>query len=465
MVMKKKWLFKKRKNDYLSGAYASRNIIEPIPEYSFPSKSMPSAVAYQLIHEELSLDGCPELNLASFVTTWMEPEVKDLMALALNKNLVDRDEYPQASRIEKRCVHMLAQLFYADDIEKHSIGAATVGSSEAVMLAGLAMKFSWKKRQKLKSLPTDNPNIIMGANVQVVWEKFARYFEVEPRYVPLAQGRYVISPEDAISYCDENTIGVVGILGSTFNGEYEPIELLNQLLEKFNAERGLNIPIHVDAASGGFVAPFLTPKLKWDFRLSLVKSINVSGHKYGLVYPGCGWVLWRSKSELPEELVFHVNYLGGDMPTFNLNFSRPSAYVIAQYYNFIRLGFEGYKRIMKNLQIIAIFLQESLEKYPFFHFINKTQDLPVLTWEIDGSRHYSAYDFSALMRERGWIIPAYSMPKNIEKMVVLRVVIREGMTMQMAGDLLTDIAWAVDTLEGEIDSSTGVDSKAKHKIC
>ena len=168
------------------------------------------------------------------------------------------------------------------------------------MLGGLAMKWRWRQRQEAAGRPTDRPNMVLGSNVQVVWEKFCKYWDVEPRYVPVAHDRYVVDPDDVMARVDENTIGVIPILGTTFTGEFEPIKEIHDRVVAYNEEHGLDVPIHVDAASGGFVAPFLHPDLEWDFRLPQVKSINVSGHKYGLTYPGIGFVVWRSQDDLPE---------------------------------------------------------------------------------------------------------------------------------------------------------------------
>src|SRR5690625_787265 len=336
----------------LSVAYAGRATTKPVPKYDLPDGEMTHETAYQLIHDELMLDGSARLNHATFVTTWMEPEAEKLMAETFDKNMNDKDEYPQTAAIEERCINMVARLFNAPETGK-AVGASAIGSSEAVMLAGMAMKWRWRARRKAAGKPADKPNLILGANVQVVWEKFCRYWDVEPRYIPMTPDRFVIRPEDVVERMDENTIGAVAILGTTYTGEFEPIEAIHDAIVAENKKAGLDVPLHVDAASGGFVAPFLHPKMKWDFRLPQVKSINTSGHKFGLVYPGVGWVVWRDEEELPEELVFHVNYLGGDMPTFTLNFSRPGNQIVGQYYNFLRLGRAGYRRIMQTLQANA----------------------------------------------------------------------------------------------------------------
>ncbi len=307
--------------DDLLPPFTGRLNVNPIPKNRMPDNESTANDVYRIIHEELMLDGSSRLNMATFVSTWMEPEAERLMAETFDKNMIDKDEYPQTAEIERRCVNMVANLFNAP-MEGGAVGVSTIGSSEAVMLAGLAMKWRWRARRAAADLSTDRPNMVLGSNVQVVWEKFCRYWDVEPRYVPMENGRYVITADDALARCDENTIGVIAILGTTYTGEFEPIEEIHDALVAYNDEHGFDIALHIDAASGGFVAPFLHPDLKWDFRLPQVKSINVSGHKYGLVYPGIGFVVWRSEEDLPEDLVFHVNYLGGDMPTFTLNFSR-----------------------------------------------------------------------------------------------------------------------------------------------
>ncbi len=340
-------------DSYLAPAYAGRLGHAPVPKHRMPDGSAAPEAVYRLIHDELLLDGSSRLNMATFVTTWMDPEAERLMAETFDKNMIDKDEYPQTAEIERRCVNIVAELFNAPP-HGDAVGVSTIGSSEAVMLGGLAMKWKWRQRREAAGLPADRPNLVMGSTVQVVWEKFCRYWDVEPRYVPITTDRFVVAPDDVMALVDENTIGVIPILGTTYTGEFEPIKEIHDRVVEYNAEHGTDIAIHVDAASGGFVAPFLHPALEWDFRLPQVKSINVSGHKYGLTYPGIGFVVWRSKADLPEELVFHVNYLGGDMPTFTLNFSRPGNQIIGQYYNFVRLGREGYTQIMRQLRDTAL---------------------------------------------------------------------------------------------------------------
>ncbi len=320
---------------------------------------MDPRVAYRLLHDELMLDGNARQNLATFVTTYMDEEADRLFAESLDKNMIDKDEYPQTAAIEGRCVSIMSALWNSPDHET-ATGTSTTGSSEAVMLGGLALKWRWRQRREAAGLPSDRPNLVMGINVQVVWEKFCRYWDVEPRYAPIEEGRLQLNADEALKLCDENTIGVVAILGLTFDGLYEPVKEIAEALDDLAASGGPDIPVHVDGASGGFIAPFLDPDLEWDFRVPRVHSINASGHKYGLVYPGVGWVIWRTPQDLPEDLVFHVNYLGGDMPTFALNFSRPGAQVIAQYYNFIRLGFEGYREIQQACRDAATYTAQQV---------------------------------------------------------------------------------------------------------
>jgi glutamate decarboxylase len=438
-------------NSELAPMYGTRELREAVPRYQLPQHGMPSRSAYQIIHDELNLDGNPALNLASFVTTWMEPEADKLMVESFGRNFIDADEYPQTTEIHNRCVNMLARLFHAHE-QGDAVGCATVGSSEAIHLAGLALKWRWRERRRKEGKATDAPNIVFGANVQVCWEKFARYWDVEPRYVPLTPDRYVIGVDEAMELVDENTIGVVGILGSTYTGEFEPIGALNDALVELNAKHGWDVALHVDGASGGFVAPFTRPELEWDFRLPTVHSINVSGHKYGLVYPGVGWVVWRSEEDLPNDLIFHVNYLGGDQPTFSLNFSKGSGQILAQYYNFLRLGMEGYTEIMEGLEATASYLTKAVESVGRFEIMSKPGTLPLVCWRLaegagQGARPYTVFDISAHLRERGWIVPAYTLAPNAQDIAVLRVVVREGFSRDMAGMLAEDLKRTVEHLE------------------
>jgi glutamate decarboxylase len=315
------------------------------------------------------------------------------------------------------------------------------------MLAGMAMKWRWRSRQAAAGRRTDRPNLVMGSNVQVVWEKFCRYWDVEPRYVPVSPGRYHITAETALPKVDENTIGVVAILGTTHTGEFEPIRQIHDGLVRLNAERGWQVPMHVDAASGGFVAPFLHPDLEWDFRLPNVKSINVSGHKYGLTYPGIGFAVWRDQAELPEELVFHVNYLGGDMPTFTLNFSRPGNQIVGQYYNFLRLGRDGYTRVMTTLRDVAVRLAERIAVLGPYELVSNGSAIPVIAFALRDSSRYTVFDVSNRLRGHGWQVPAYTMPADAEEVAVLRVVVREGFSADLADLFLGHLTEATEHLE------------------
>ncbi|WCJ21828.1 glutamate decarboxylase [Euphorbia peplus] len=435
-------------DELLHSTFASRYVRTPLPRFKMPENSIPKEAAYQVINDELMLDGNPRLNLASFVTTWMEPECNDLIMASINKNYVDMDEYPVTTELQNRCVNMIAHLFHApvgDD--ETAIGVGTVGSSEAIMLAGLALKRKWQNKRKADGKPFDRPNIVTGANVQVCWEKFARYFEIELKEVKLKEGYYIMDPVKAVEMVDENTICVAAILGSTLTGEFEDVKLLNELLTKKNEETGWGTPIHVDAASGGFIAPFIYPNLKWDFRLPLVKSINVSGHKYGLVYAGVGWVVWRTQDDLPEELIFHINYLGSDQPTFTLNFSKGSSQIIAQYYQFIRLGFEGYKKIMENCMDNARILKQELEKTGRFDIVSKDIGVPLVAFSLKDSSNYSVFAIAENLRRFGWIIPAYTMPEDAEHIAVLRAVVREDFSRGLGERLVSNIEQVVKEMD------------------
>ncbi len=444
-----------------SVTYSSRHFKDPISKFKLPEKSMPANAAYQLVHDELNMDGNPSLNLASFVTTWMEPEAQQLISENLHKNFIDHDEYPQTEIIHRRCINMIANLFNSPK-ECNSIGAATIGSSEAIMLGLLAHKWMWKKRSQKGAVP----NLIFGSEVHVCWEKFARYFDVEMRMIPIEKGSYTVKVEKIEKLVDENTICVGAILGTTYSGHSDPIKEINDLLVQIKKEKGWDIPLHIDAASGGFVMPFTHPKFEWDFRLEQVKSINVSGHKYGLVYPGIGWILWRDKKDFPEELIFKVNYLGGWMPTYTLNFSCNGAFVIAQYYNFLRLGHKGYAHIMNNCIANASALGLKLANSGKFDIINNGQMLPIVTAKLkDEIKGYSVYDLSSKLRERGWIVPAYTMPPNAESMTILRFVIRENISLDMVEILFQDIIKACTFFENKDSLPDRISKKNHPPIC
>lgn len=432
----------------IAPAYAGRLSLHEMPKHRMPDEAAAPEAVYRHIHDQLMLDGSSRLNMATFVTTWMDPEAERLMAETFDKNMIDKDEYPQTAEIERRCINIVADLFHAPPAGD-AVGVSTIGSSEAVMLAGMAMKWRWRQRRGEPALGSSAvPNMVMGSNVQVVWEKFCRYWDVEARYVPMTRGRYVIDPDDVMERVDENTIGVIPILGTTYTGEFEPIKEVHDRVVAYNDEHDLDIPIHVDAASGGFVAPFLHPDLEWDFRLPQVKSINVSGHKYGLTYPGIGFVVWRSGEELPEELVFHVNYLGGDMPTFTLNFSRPGNQIVGQYYNFLRLGRQGYTRIMETLRDIAVDLAGSIAGMGPFEVVSDGSAIPVLAFKMkEDNPPYTVFHVSEQLRKTGWQVPAYTMPEDATDVAVLRIVVREGFDVDLADSLLDDLAKAVTYLE------------------
>jgi glutamate decarboxylase len=418
-----------------------------MPLDSLPGGGIGFEAAYELITSELLLDGQSRLNLATFVTTWMPSAGARLMAETADKNIIDKDEYPQTAETEARCVNILADLWSSPEAES-ATGCSTTGSSEAAMLAGMALKWHWRDRQRAAGKPTDRPNLVMGANVQVCWEKFCRYWEVEPRLVPMEGDTFHLTAERAVAHCDENTIGVVAILGSTFDGSYEPVKEIADALDALESDRGVHVPMHVDAASGGFVAPFISPELEWDFRIRRVQSINASGHKYGLVYPGVGWAIWRDKAALPSDLVFDVNYLGGHMPTFSLNFSRPGSEVVAQYFMFASLGREGYTATMRNLQQTAMHISEGVSELGPYRLVSDGSELPVFAFTLAPKvTNYTVFDVSDRLRERGWLVPAYTFPENRQDLSVLRIVVRAGMHLEMADQLLNHMRIVTEELE------------------
>jgi glutamate decarboxylase len=427
--------------------YAGSAADQPLPKYSLPDKCSDPKSIFNLVRDELLLDGTSRQNLATFCTTFVDDEARQLMDLSVDKNIIDKDEYPQSAEIEKRCVHILADLWRAPKPHR-TIGCSTTGSSEACMLGGLALKWQWRKHRKTAGKSIDKPNIVTGP-VQVCWEKFARYFDVEIRQVPLSGNSLGLQPAQLKQYCDENTIGVVATLGITFTCVYEPVRELAAALDALQKETGLDIPIHVDAASGGFIAPFIQPALEWDFRIDRVKSINTSGHKYGLAPLGVGWVVWRTLEDLPEDLIFWVDYLGGNMPTFALNFSRPAGEIIAQYYNFLRFGREGYHAIQQSCADTAQFLADEITKLgPLELIYDGRGALPAVCYALKDPKGsgFTLYDLSERVRMRGWQIASYPLPPQRQDTVVQRILIRRGVSRDMANLLLEDLKRGIGEL-------------------
>ena len=438
-------------DDVLTPTYAGRWSAHDVPKFSLPAEGMVADAAYQLVHDELNLDGNPALNLASFVTSWMEPQADRLAQETLPKNLIDQDEYPMTEVIHRRVVSMIGRLLHAP-AGAQPTGTATIGSSEAIMLAMLAHKRSWQLRRRAEGKSTERPNMVMGADTHTCWEKFARYFEVEARVVPMEEGRYTIAGPDVAPLLDENTIGVAGLLGTTFTGQMDDLRSIDALLTKVQSERGWHIPLHVDAASGGFILPFSEPQEEWDFRLPSVHSINVSNHKFGLVYPGMGTVVFREAADLPEELVFHINYLGGDMPNYTLNFSRPAYGVILQYFSFLRLGHAGYTRVITTALENARALAAKVAKVDGLELIEDGSTFPIVVARTAPDSAAAGVDLRVLcrrLRERGWIVPAYTLPPNAEHLTVLRMVIKENFSRDMLEILAADLRSAFEELSRE----------------
>ncbi|KAI0049999.1 glutamate decarboxylase [Auriscalpium vulgare] len=477
-------------NTSLTHTYGGRYGTSSLPKYKLPSTGIDADSAYQIIHDELSLDGSPLLNLASFVHTWMPPAADKLMLENISKNLIDQDEYPMTQAIHTRCISILADLWHAPSSHK-AVGTATTGSSEAIQLGGLAMKRLWQEKRKAagKSIHEPGPNIVMGANAQVALEKFARYFEVETRLVPISvESKYRLDPKKAMEYVDENTIGVYVILGSTYTGHYEPVKEMSDLLDKFEEETGHSVPIHVDGASGAFIAPFATPKLVWDFRIPRVVSINTSGHKFGLSYVGVGWVIWRSQQYLPKDLIFELHYLGSVEYSFSLNFSRPAHPIIAQYYNFLHLGYQGYRNValgdMKNARTLSRALEHSgyytvlsdihrplpaavgiaqsakqaLQAADQEDVENYEPGLPVVAFRFSDNFQEKYPEIQqrwiqTLLRAKGWIVPNYELAPGLDQVQILRVVVRETLSEALIDRLVADLVEITETLVQQ-DSAT-----------
>ena len=431
--------------------FGSKVMRQPAPAERIPQHRTRAEIAYQMVKDETFPQTQPRLNLATFVTTYMDDYGTKLMNEAVGINYIDETEYPRVAVMCGRCINMVANMWNTPEKGDWKTGAVGIGSSEACMLGGVAAWLRWRERRKAEGKPYDKPNLVMSTAYQVVWEKFCQLWQIEMRTVPITHEHPTLNIDAALDMCDENTICIVPIMGVTWTGMNDDVEALNTALDEYNGRTGYNIPIHIDAASGGFILPFLNPEKKWDFRLKWVYSISTSGHKYGLVYPGLGWVVWKDKKYLPKDMSFSVNYLGASISQVGLNFSRPAAQILAQYYNFIHLGVEGYTEIHSNSMDIAKYCHKAIGKMPCFKNYSETLENPLFIWTMDPDYEKGAkwtlFDLQDKLMQSGWMVPAYTMPKDIEDMVVMRIVVRQGMSRDMADMLIEDITNAVAELE------------------
>ena len=431
--------------------FGSKVMRQPAPAERIPQHMTRSEIAYQMVKDETFPQTQPRLNLATFVTTYMDDYGTKLMNEAVGINYIDETEYPRVAVMCGRCINMVANMWNTPEKGDWKTGAVGIGSSEACMLGGVAAWLRWRERRKSEGKPYDKPNLVMSTAYQVVWEKFCQLWQIEMRTVPITLEHPTLDIDAALNMCDENTICIVPIMGVTWTGMNDDVEALNTALDEYNGRTGYNIPIHIDAASGGFILPFLNPEKKWDFRLKWVYSISTSGHKYGLVYPGLGWVVWKDKKYLPKDMSFSVNYLGASISQVGLNFSRPAAQILAQYYNFIPLGVEGYTEIHSNSMDIAKYCHKAIGKMPCFKNYSETLENPLFIWTMDPDYEKEAkwtlFDLQDKLMQSGWMVPAYTMPKDIEDMVVMRIVVRQGMSRDMSDMLIEDIRNAVAELD------------------
>ena len=460
---------KKNQKELSEPIFGSQQMREPAPSEYIPKHKTRSDIAYQIVKDETFPQTQPRLNLATFVTTYMDEYGTKLMNEAVGINFIDETEYPRVAVMCGRCINMVANMWHSPEKAEWKTGAVGIGSSEACMLGGVAAWLRWRERRKAQGKPYDKPNLVMSTAYQVVWEKFCQLWQIEMRTVPITREHITLDIEKAIEMCDENTICIVPIAGVTWTGMNDDIEALDNALDKYNSLTGYDIPIHVDAASGGFILPFINPKKKWDFRLKWVYSISTSGHKYGLVYPGLGWVVWKDKKYLPEQMSFSVNYLGASISQVGLNFSRPAAQILAQYYNFIHLGMEGYYEIHSNSMNIAEYCHQQIGRMPCFKNYSKTLENPLFIWsldpEYDKKAMWTLFDLQDRLMQSGWMVPAYTMPKDIEDMVVMRIVVRQGMSRDMASMLIEDIQNAVEALEKlEYPTPSRIEEQKKGKV-
>ncbi|HJI18428.1 glutamate decarboxylase [Alistipes sp.] len=441
----------KQHDDALTDIFGSEQMLDPAPAQFIPKGKTRPEIAYQLVKDETYPQTQPRLNLATFVTTYMDEYATRLMNEAIDVNYIDETEYPRVAVMCGRCINIIANMWNTPEQNEWKAGALGIGSSEACMLGGVAAWLRWRKRRQAEGKPFDKPNLVMSTTFQVVWEKFCQLWQIEMRTVPVTLEHTTLDPEEALAACDENTICIVPIAGVTWTGLNDDIEALDKALDAYNQKTGYEIPIHVDAASGGFILPFLNPDEKWDFRLKWVLSISTSGHKYGLVYPGLGWVVWKDKKYLPDEMAFSVNYLGANITQVGLNFSRPAAQILGQYYNFIRLGYEGYREVQQNSMDVATYCHDEIGKMNCFRNYADKLVNPLFIWymdeEYDKQSKWTLYDLQATLQQSGWMVPAYTLPKNLEDVIVMRIVVRQGMSRDMADMLLGDIRNAVAEFE------------------
>lgn len=440
---------KKHLPDDASPLYGSLASGKDVVLKKLRKKPISAHIAYQLIKDQLIDEGNARQNLATFCQTYMEPEVTKLMSETMEKNAIDKSEYPEVARLETSCVNVLADLWNAPDTEE-VMGTSTVGSSEACMLGGMAMKFRWRNlaRERGLDLNAQKPNLVISSGYQVCWEKFCVYWDIEMREVPMDEEHLSINLDKVMDYVDEYTIGIVGILGITYTGKFDDIEALDQLVEKYNETHEHQLVIHVDGASGAMFVPFVDPDLAWDFRLKNVVSINTSGHKYGLVYPGVGWILWRNQEYLPKELIFDVSYLGGNMPTMAINFSRSASQVVGQFYNFYRLGYEGYREIHKHSQKAAMNISKAIEETGLFKLYNDGENLPIVCYTLkkDADVSWNLYELADRLQMKGWQVPAYPLPADLDDIVIQRFVCRADLGQNLADSLIEDFLQCIEDL-------------------
>ena len=440
---------KKLKDTYRTPIFGTEEEDVELPRYTLHKNPIEPRIAYRLVKDELMDEGNARMNLATFCQTYMEPEATEIMAETLEKNAIDKSEYPQTTELENRCVNIHADLWHAPEDMKY-MGTSTVGSSEACMLGGMAMKFRWRNRAKEAGIDINakKPNLVVSSGYQVCWEKFCVYWDIEMRLVPLDEEHMSLNIDKVLDYVDEYTIGVVGILGITYTGKYDDIKALDKKIEEYNKTAKISVPIHVDGASGGLFAPFIEPNLEWDFRLKNVVSISTSGHKYGLVYPGIGWVLWKDEQFLPKELVFEVSYLGGKLPTMAINFSRSASQIIGQYYNFLRYGFEGYRKIHQRTKDVAMYLAKEIENLGLFEIYNDGSNLPIVCFKLkeDANVEWTLYDLADRLLMKGWQVPAYPLPENLQDVIIQRIVCRADLGHNMAEQLMQDIKEGIEAL-------------------
>eukprot|EP00511_Aplanochytrium_stocchinoi_P009187 CAMPEP_0204863496 /NCGR_PEP_ID=MMETSP1348-20121228/3354_1 /ASSEMBLY_ACC=CAM_ASM_000700 /TAXON_ID=215587 /ORGANISM="Aplanochytrium stocchinoi, Strain GSBS06" /LENGTH=570 /DNA_ID=CAMNT_0052013835 /DNA_START=95 /DNA_END=1807 /DNA_ORIENTATION=+ len=488
MLKKSKEIHQQLKNKYTGlknqlPYYASRVCDESLQDDRLVEVGFPARYCLREVEDMHSLDFSQNLNTSSYVNVVAEPEEEEVALMGLKVNLADQTVYPASFRMHNKCVNIVANLWNCPkpkDFDNNGgtyAGAGTVGSTEACLLSGLALKFRWRKWYARKYNKSEEevlsirPNLVISTLYQAAWEKLFKYFDIIPKFVRPSYKEMKIDPEKVGALIDEHTMGVVCIMGNHYSGHYDRVDLVDAIVEKVNKEKGLEVGIHVDAASGGFVAPFQEYLPPWDFRLKNVMSISASGHKFGEAVCGTGWLVWRQKERLAEHVAISVSYLGGHADSYTLNFSRPAAGLYSQMYKFFRLGREGYTQITENMMAVAKYIRDEIKGMkgedgvtPLFEILDDGDKgcLPVVAAMLNPDLHlpFDDVDLQYALVQGHWYVSGYAMAfehptqktqlalfhDQVSSKTMFRIVVKSNLTIRLAEHLVETFHGAIKYL-------------------